>query len=249
MIDKPLAGLNIVITRPAGTGHALAARLRELGAAVLHFPAIVIEPQPLSSLSRCLLDELASFDFAIFISPSAVTRLFAVFRHRWPAHTRPAAVGEATARALRYEVLADVLEPPVGAGAGAEALLALPAFADLTGRRVLIFGGEGGRPELAAELIQRGASVEKIALYRRAPPADLGSLRFWLDTHAPAALIVTSVTALNHLESVGADAQLVAPSPRVVKHAGLLGYKHIIQAADAGDAALIAALIDHWKRA
>lgn len=246
MTNKPLAGLNVVVTRPAGTGNELAADLRALGAAVLSFPAIIIEPLALSRLSRYLLDEIASFDFAVFISPSAVTRLFAVFRRAWPANTRPAAVGAATARALRYEVLADVLEPPVGAGAGAEALLALPVLAQLAGRRVLIVGGEGGRDELAAELIRRGATVDKVALYRRAPPTDFTPLEHWLDSHAPAALIVTSVTALSHLNGVGANAQLVAPSPRVVKHADLLGYKHIIQATDAGNAAVTAALVDWW---
>ncbi len=57
-----------------------------------------------------------------------------------------------------------------GAEMTSEGLLASAAAAQVAGQRVLIIKGEGGRATLAAELGRRGARVDELACYRRAPP-------------------------------------------------------------------------------
>jgi uroporphyrinogen-III synthase len=254
-MNAPLAGLGVAVTRPAGSGDALAARLTTLGANVLLFPAIVLEPAPLSAEAADLLEALEGFDWAVFISPGAVACFTDLRRQReWPAGVRTAAVGTATAASLRAAGAGEVVVP--AAGDGAAALLATPDFAAGCGERVLIVRGEGGRVELAETLAARGAEVSEVALYRRVPPADGARLFDWLRAQPRPALLVTSVTALEHLESLAQSAeertllhaaQLVVASRRVVKQAEILDYRHISLAADAGDAALTAALLRWWS--
>ncbi|HET6724832.1 MAG TPA: uroporphyrinogen-III synthase [Gammaproteobacteria bacterium] len=252
MNDLPLAGLGVVVTRPAGTGGRLVAGLRALGADTLAFPAIVIEPIALDAVATASLRRLSGFDLVVFVSPSAVARLFDVRPGTWPAALGAAAVGAGTAAAVVDHGVANVIAPE--AGAGAEALLALPELADMTGKRVLIAAGGGGSDRLENALCDRGAETVRVELYRRAPPMDGAALFEWLERQRDPALLVTSIAALDHLTALAADADrerllaspLVVPSPRVVKQAEFLGYRHIIRAADATDAALIAALV-RWR--
>lgn len=252
MNGSPLAGLGIALTRPAGTGDALAASLQALGAETLAFPAIVIEPLPLDTVAADALGHLSRFNHVVFVSPSAVTRLFAVRPGTWPAGVGAAAVGSGTAAALARHGVANVIVPE--AGAGAEALLAVPEFADMAGKCVLMAAGAGGSDRLEKGLRERGAEITRIDLYRRAPPANGAPLFEWLARQHTPILLVTSIAALDHLTALAAGADrgrlrrtlLVVPSPRVVKQAEFLGYPHIIRAADATDAALVAALV-RWR--
>src|SRR6185295_12379471 len=62
-------------------------------------------------------------------------------------------------------------------GADSEALLAAPELADVTGKRVLIVRGEGGRALLGNMLAARGATVNYAECYRRVRPvADAAPL-------------------------------------------------------------------------
>lgn len=247
-----LTGLSVVVTRPAGTGDALAAQLEALGAAVLQFPAIVIEPLPLQATAADIIANLDTFDLVICVSPSAAAQLFAVRPQPWPEDLAAAAVGPGTAAALRGQGIKQIIEPTEGAGA--EPLLAVPALANLQGRRVLIAAGADGREVLEDALRARGADLTVLPLYRRVPPPDGQRLFDWLGRHPDAALLVTSVAALDHLTGLATGAnrerllntQLVVPSPRVVKKAEISGYRRLVQAADASDAALIAAL-EQWR--
>ena len=54
----------------------------------------------------------------------------------------------------------------------ARACSRLPELADLRGKRVLIFRGDGGREQLGDTLRARGAHVDYVACYRRAAPAQ-----------------------------------------------------------------------------
>lgn len=249
-----LRGLSVVVTRPAGTGDALAAWFEAQGAAVLQFPAMVIDSLPLDAATADALARLDVFDLVICVSPSATVQLFAARPAPWPAKLTAAAVGPGTAAALRHYGVKQVVAP--AEGVGADALLATPALADMRGKRVLIAAGAGGRDVLDKTLRARGAEVTTALLYRRVPPVDGQPLFDWLARHSGAVLLVTSIAALDHLTALAAgdnrqrllNTQLVAPSPRVVKKAAVSGYRHVIQAADASDAALIEAL-EQWRRA
>jgi uroporphyrinogen-III synthase len=243
----------VVVTRPAGTNAKLVAKLRSLGETVFEFPAIKIRPLPLHARAEATLRGIADFDVAVFISPSAVARWFAIANSSWPAGTKAAAVGPGTAAALRSHGVTNVMTP--GAGAGAQALLARADLASPDGKRVLVIAGQNGSDALIAELASRGAQTTRLALYRREPPTNGRPLFDWLASHPNALLLVTSLTALDNLARLGDERDkqtllhvpLVASSPRVVQQARRFGYREVIRAADATDAALAGA-VAKWRK-
>jgi uroporphyrinogen-III synthase len=164
---KPLAGRRILVTRPRELAAGLAALIAGAGGEPVLYPAIEIaEPEDIGP-ARALLSRAGTFDLALFVSPSAVRKAFALHAGPWPA--RIGAVGEGTRRELLERGVREVLAP--AEGADSEALLALPALQSMHGRRVLIVRGEGGRALLGETLAARGAQVCYAECYRRARPA------------------------------------------------------------------------------
>ena len=246
-----LTGLTVVVTRPAHQSAALGAELKALGAQVIEFPAIRIEPVQVDPATVPAPDD---FDWVIYVSANAVTHATGALPT--PGRARVAAIGPATARALAAAgIRVDALPRR---GADTEGLLALPGFAAPRGLRVLILRGAGGREWLREELERRGAAVEVLELYRRLPAepssAALDALARALDEHAAPAIVVTSVDVLAAFMSIVpaalADAvrgsSLVVPGARVAAAARAAGWRGaLIEAANAGDAALVAALAAH----
>jgi uroporphyrinogen-III synthase len=196
-----LSGRGIVITRPREHAGRLADAVRAAGGEPVVFPVIEIRPpRDREALARAVAT-LESFDFAIFISESAVAKgCEAVLAVRpWPRHPRIAAVGGATARALERLGFSGVLAPE-GRG-DSEALAALTELQDLRGRAVVIFRGEGGREWLREELEVRGAMVEYAECYRRALPAvaELGPLLARWQRGGVDAVSITSGEGLSNL--------------------------------------------------
>ena len=155
-----LSGRAVLVTRPAGVSMELVALLRAEGGEAVVLPAIEIVPPDDTAKLDATIDRLEGFDIAIFISPTAVAKANDAVRARrdWPARLRYAAVGTGTAVALRRIGVADVIAPR-GRG-DSEALAALPDLAEVTGRRIVIFRGQGGREALREALVARGAQVE-----------------------------------------------------------------------------------------
>jgi uroporphyrinogen-III synthase len=121
-----------------------------------------------------LLQEPA--DLFIFISPNAVNFARRLLGNAgWPKETLLAAVGKGTARALREAGYQVDLQPE--AHFDSEGLLALPALSEMSGKRVIIVRGEGGRALLGDQLSARGAQVSYAEVYRRLrPETDPSSL-------------------------------------------------------------------------
>lgn len=126
-----------------------------------------VEP-PLASVQRPA--------FAIFTSRIAVERVAEDPRLTWiregvKGASRVLAVGQATAELLR----ARGIEPgAVAQGSGDDLLESLPT--DLTGSRVLLPCGEDAAVGLPERLAQRGATVDRVVVYRklaRPRPTDL----------------------------------------------------------------------------
>jgi uroporphyrinogen-III synthase len=116
----------------------------------------------------------------------------------WPAALRSAAVGPGSARELERHGVRGALV--ARSGADSEALLALPEMASLSGKRVLIFRGEGGRELLADTLKARGARVEYAECYRRVRPrTDLAPLLAAWEQAAVHAVTVSSAAGLANL--------------------------------------------------
>jgi uroporphyrinogen-III synthase len=248
-----LAGRAVLVTRPAGMAAQLVAFLRAEGGEAVLLPAIEILPPDDAVKLDAAIDRLEGFDIAIFISPTAVAEANAAVRARrdWPARLRCAAVGSGTAAALRRIGMADVIAPQ-GRG-DSEALTALPELAEVTGRRIVIFRGQGGRGALRETLVARGARVEYAECYRRAlPRADAGPLiERWSQGRIDAVSITSAEALGNLLALLGAagvsgpallrETPVFVPHPRVGEAARKLGVARVILTG-AGDRALTQAL-------
>ena len=256
----PLAGKRVVVTRPRKQAEALAALVREAGGEPLVFPAVEIRALADLKPFFALADRLDAFDLAIFISPNAVHKALNLLRARrkgkpWPARLRVAALGRGSRRELEQEGFRDVLAPQ--AHADSEALLALPELADVAGKRVVIFRGEGGRELLGDTLAARGARLEYAECYRRArPDAGLGALRAaWARGTVDAVTVSSSEGLANLYEMLGKLGQqwlkkcpLFVPHARVAEEAARLGLREIVLAGP-GDAEMIARLIAYFRGA
>jgi uroporphyrinogen-III synthase len=222
-----LEGLGVVITRPQPAADALAAALGREGARSFVFPALAIEAAALPPRSRESLARLSDCTLAIFISANAVEHGLAAARRLgpWPERCRVAAVGEATAQALRNSGFAEVISPRERHDS--EALLALPELRSAKGENVIVFRGEGGREHLREVLEKRGARVDYVECYRRSrPEADPGPLlRAWERGEVSAVSVLSAETLENFLAMVGeegraraAAATLVVPHDAIARH-------------------------------
>ena len=254
-----LAGRAVLVTRPAGMSMQLVSLLRAEGAEAVALPAIEILPPDDTAKLDAVIDRLEEFDIAIFISPTAVAKADAAVRARrdWPMRLRYAAIGSATAAALRRIGVADVMAPR--GRSDSEALAALPELGEVIGRRIVIFRGHGGREALREALVARGAQVEYAECYRRAlPRADAGPLTDRWSHGGIDAVSVTSAEGLVNLFALlGAAGNsgpallratpVFVPHPRVGEAARNLGVEQVV-VTGAGDQALADALVSFFAK-
>jgi uroporphyrinogen-III synthase len=242
----PLAGVGVIVTRPARQAGAFAQKLAVMGARPIVFSAIVILPPDDAAALAAAHAMLSRCYAAVFVSANAAE--YGVPPSAWPADVKAFAPGPGSASALTDLGVPDVQFP--AARHDSEGLLALPALADVNGRRIVIFRGDGGRDVLGDTLRARGALVDYVACYRRAPPtAGAQGLAEILRRHEAHALTLTSSEGAGNLCNVldaGSFAILrslpaFAPHPRIAAHARELGLDGIETAS--GDAGIIAALL------
>jgi len=161
--DLALHGLNILVTRPQHQAEAICRLIESHGGNAIRFPSMEISATEIDTpLANCI-GQLGAYDIAIFISANAVDYGLNLVSS-WPPKTAIAAVGASTARALQRHGLRASIVP---AEFNSEALLAMSEMQDMSGKRVLIFRGVGGREHLAEQLIQRGAKVDYAECYHR----------------------------------------------------------------------------------
>jgi uroporphyrinogen III methyltransferase/synthase len=161
---RPLHGRTVAVTRARAQASALAARLRELGAAVVEAPAIRIAP-----LDAELPAPPRDYDLVCVTSPNGAELLLDRLRDaRELAGVTVAAIGPGTARALRARgVEPDVVPERAVAEGLVEALEGVPV------RRALVARAAEGRDVLPDALRARGAEVDVVALYETvAEPLD-----------------------------------------------------------------------------
>jgi len=248
MSARRLEGLGVVITRPRSAAEVLARALEREGARPFVFPALEIEACDPTPGQRAALEALGDFGLAVFISANAVERGLALARAAgtWPA--RAAAVGEATAVALRNSGFHAVISPRERHDS--EALLALPELRSVKGERIIVFRGEGGRERLREVLEARGAQVEYVECYRRtrprADPAPL--LAAWARGEIHAVSALSAETLENFLAMAGeaalphvAHCTLVVPHGAIAAHPDARRFARVLVAAP-GAEGLVAAL-------
>lgn len=253
----PLSGLTVLVTRPAHQAEAFCAMIEQAGGKTLRFPVLeILEPGDNRALLD-VVDRLEEFDIAIFISPNAVNQALNVIhaRRALPSGLRIAAIGRKSAQALQsHGHCADIFPAK---RFDSEALLEEPGMQDVSGKRIVIFRGEGGREMLGDTLGARGATVEYANAYRRGRvQADNGPLMYHWSRGELDVITVTSTESLRNLfDMVGKLGQmwlrsttLVVGGARMVETAKELGFKHTpVLAEDPSDESMMQALLD-WAR-
>ncbi len=254
-----LTGKTIVVTRPLAQAKDLADAIEAAGGQPLIFPLLEILPVDDTRELDAAIRHLDTAALAIFISPNAVDHaLTAILRQRpWPTDLQAAAVGPGTVKALAGYGIDNCLLP--SGRYDSEALLALPEFAaaQVAGKRVILFRGDGGRELLADTLCERGATVECVTSYlRRGPGQDFAALSTaWAEARLDA-IALSSSEALRHLVAgLGTvDRAHLAATPIFVPHARIadtarqLGLDQVILTAPA-DAGLLAGLCAYnWQK-
>jgi uroporphyrinogen-III synthase len=221
--DGALAGVGVLVTRPADQAGDLVNAIESEGGSVVLFPTIEILPlAPAEIVGR--LRRLRDPDIALFVSANAVR-----YGLEHAGEARIAAIGPATAAAIEAAGRSVDIRP--SDGFDSEHLLAEPELQDVDGAVVRILRGRTGR-ELAAEtLTARGANVEYLAVYdRRKPdyaPAVTAELEGRWRAGAIDVVTVMSVESLTNLVALltswckarMALTPLVTPAARVLKEA------------------------------
>lgn len=258
-LTLPLAGLNVLITRPVERAGELNRALAEAGARVRHQPLLVLtalDPQHdmRCQRNRALAQELDRYQRVICVSVTAVEfglEVLADFWPQWPMGQSWYGVGAATAAALAEH---DLVASQPGGAMNSEALLALPEWQQVAGERILIVRGVGGRDYLAEQLRQRGAQVDFLECYRRQAPA-LSPAELAEQVQDVDAVCLNSGETLERFEqlwhqagrdSADLNATLVVPGERVARLAAVAGFSHCLTARNAGTEATLTCLADWW---
>lgn len=245
-----------MVTRPAKQATHLCELISAAGGIPVPMPVLeVVDPLNLDPVLS-IIQSIAEYDIAVFISANAVERGMALIRrhNRLPTHLRLAAVGRHTAEALIHSCGRIDIQAP--APYNSETLLAAPEMQAINGKRIVIFRGVGGREHLAETLRQRGAQVVYAEVYRRVKP-DLKPDDVLQRMRNIDIVIVSSQDGLHNLMEIAEMAkrrewllnrQLLVISPRVAKMAASLGFKHTaLTAAEASDEAMVAACTAYLK--
>jgi uroporphyrinogen III methyltransferase/synthase len=248
--------VTIVVTRPIGQSAALLALLADAGFDSLEFPLIDIAPVADDAPLRAALDELygpVKYALVVFVSPNAVDYAFGKLGAPWPADVPVAVVGPGSVAALARQGVAapahrvispsaESADPRFDSEALYAAIEAQFGATGLEGKRVLIVRGDGGREWLAERLAEAGATVEKVAAYRRIVPEP--SMQKWERVHAllagePHAWLLTSSEGVRNLDELAREhlspdetaqlkrAPLVSPHPRIAEAARQAGFDRI----------------------
>ncbi|MCC5859204.1 MAG: uroporphyrinogen-III C-methyltransferase [Ectothiorhodospiraceae bacterium] len=252
-----LEGLRVLVTRPGHQSGPLCAMLESEGATPVQFPVLAIEPVEESESLIHTLDSLPDQQLVVFTSPNAVHACMELMQRQgrsWPEGPEVAAIGRATADTLQG-VGVPVAICPEGPYTS-EGLLAHPRLHQVSGQRILLIRGEGGRQLLADTLRERGAQVQLLEVYRRIrPEADASPLIRRLREGGLDVAVVTSLEGLDNLIAlVGSEerdalfaAGLVTVSGRVATAARVRGFQGgIVVAPEASDSGLIEGLV-RWR--
>ncbi len=170
---RPLLGKRILVTRTREQASELSAGLRALGAEVVEFPTIQIEPPRDWGLLDRAIASISQYDWVLWTSGHAVDGFFKRLNRsqRDSRHlhgVRLGVVGPGTADQLRSRGLSPDREAGQFTG---EALAKSLTDQEVRGKRILLARAEVADEKLVEELRRRGAELEVVAVYRNVRPA------------------------------------------------------------------------------
>ena len=245
----PLQNKTILITRPEALADSLLQRIKKAGGIAQHYPVLRINGIEESADLSSSINNLSTFDIAIFISPTAVQKTLEKIKPL-PEHLALAVIGRSTEAMLKkWGYQAQIIPDDFNS----ESLLQHPSLQQdkIIDKSIVIFRGVGGRDLLSNTLTQRGANVIYIETYKR-EKNPLASLSLEQLSHLDA-LTVTSNEGLQNLFDLTDDKSsltelpIFVPGDRAQQLAKSLGFSHIIQASNATDDACLESLIKHFS--
>ncbi len=229
---------SLLFTRPQGQGEDLIAALEAANwhcerLPLLQICAIKADQTHAFQAIKSSIMNLDLYDVVITVSGNASTQAVQWIDQYWPqmpVGLNWLAVGPSSA--LPFKDLGIAMETPTGNHS--EGLLGLPALQDMTGKKVLILRGMGGRELLADTLKARGAKVEYCQLYERQAlsfaPGEIAALLSDKQIHY--ALITSGEMAQQLAEQLNNNAHLlklhlIVPSIRIQNIANSLGFAQV----------------------
>jgi uroporphyrinogen-III synthase len=259
LMTKPLAGINVLITRPVGQAQELMTLIEAGGGKACHQPVMEIaaldevKHAPLLQLSKQIVLALDQYQHVIFISTNAVEHGLELIDQYWPQlpiDIQWYAIGKATAAALLQQQIVTAVQP--SDAMNSEALLQHASLQQIAGDKIAIVRGVGGRDYLREQLQQRGAIVNYIECYQRLVPQSVVSenvaerLADRIEQQSINVVCINSIESIdnflallaNEVDAAIKKLALVVPSKRVADHAEQQGFNHILIAANASNQAI-----------
>lgn len=245
----------MLVTRPAAQAAELVGLLRDRGLGAVAVPTVAIDRSSATADLDRMLATLDGADWLVLTSVNGADALagrIALTGRTVPAATRVAAVGPATADALRAagirvdHVPADYLTLAIASGLG-----------DLRGRRIVLARADAATPELREALLARGALVEEVVAYRtvEAPASSRDPLRAALHADVNGVTFTSSSTVRGLLRLASAVDRGRARSlpafcigPVTAETARRSGFHVAAVAAEHTASGLAASIADHFDR-
>ncbi|MCY3488126.1 MAG: uroporphyrinogen-III synthase [Bacteroidetes bacterium] len=244
-MNSPLAGKQIVVTRPVHQSGTMRQMLEVRGATVVEFPTIRIEPASNPKPLQQALNELATFDRVLFTSVNGVTYTWQHLQHPWPDSVRVAAIGPATAAALNSRGVTPDFVPSEYV---AEALAS--GLGPVQDQSILLLRASKARPTLVELLRAGGAKVTLVTAYEthvnHPPDAAYAALADGAD-----AVTFTSGSTVEGFVAVSPDPKIPVTAacigPITAQVAADAGFKVAIVAKTYTTEGLVAALEEYFE--
>jgi uroporphyrinogen III methyltransferase/synthase len=238
---KPLLGKSVIVTRARAQASALVRRLSREGAEVYEFPAIEILPPRRPEAIDAEIRRISNYHWIVFTSANGVDFFFKRVEQlgkdaRIFLGVKIAAIGEATAQALRAKGLQADLVPSEFTS---EALFrSLEEKGELSRKKFLLARADIAPPDLRKALEKEGGVVVEIEAYRtRKDPAGKRELLELLRRRKVDYVTFTSSsTVRNFFEAIppalrkGLKARFVSIGPVTSKTLEEYGFKPVREA-------------------
>ena len=168
LMNKPLFGKNIVITRNTERNADFANRIIDKGGNPVEFPTIKIKPLTHRKKFLQTLAKITQFDWVIFTSTNGVTIFFDALQKlnkdaRVFASAKIAAIGSETAAKLnQFGIKPDFIPTVFTSNELGKQLI---RFTNLQGKKILLLRSELASNELCEMLKKAGAEVDNVPVY------------------------------------------------------------------------------------
>jgi len=245
----PLFGRRIVVTRTREQASALSKKLSLLGAEVVEFPTIAIEPKADMGALHGAMERLGDYDWLLFTSQNAVKIFFSELDRRGKdarglAPCRIGTIGAATAKELLLHGIRADLVPKEFV---AEALLEALKHEGMAGRKVLLPCAQEARDALPEGLAALGALVDRIPVNDTVTPPRLSDEMRERAAGADMVTFTSSSTARNFFGIINdTKAACASIGPITSKTVREMGHEVATEALDYTIDGLVEAIVRYY---